>query len=138
MHNIILTLLFGLIGCQSNFPKFDENNAFQYLLDQCDFGPRNPGSDGYYACRQFIIDELDAYADEIVLQDFSYREQRDNQSYDFQNIIGRFNPDADFKPSYPPTGILVHGQTVIWKRKTTAHPSWVPMTGHPESQYCWN
>ena len=109
MRIIILTLLFGMIGCQSNFPKFDKDNAFQYLLDQCDFGPRNPGSDGYYACRQFIIEELEAYADDIVLQDFRYREQVDDQTYDFQNIIGRFNPDADFQ-----TIISAHWDTRPW------------------------
>ena len=97
MRIIILVLLWGMVGCQSNFPQFDKDKAFQHLLDQCDFGPRNPGSDGYYACRKFIIDNLDGSADDIILQDFSYREEIDNQTYDGQNIIGRFNPDAKFQ-----------------------------------------
>ena len=69
-------------GCKSDIPIFDETRAFAYLVRQCDFGPRNPGSDGYYACLEYIKTELDQSADEIILQDFSYQEQRNNNKYE--------------------------------------------------------
>ena len=109
MRNIILILLFGMVGCQSNVPKFDKNNAFEYLKDQCAMGPRNPGSDGYYACRKYIVAKLESYADDIVLQDFSYKEEVDGQTYNGQNIIGRFNPNADFQ-----TILSAHWDTRPW------------------------
>ena len=62
-NSLFLTLI--LLGCQSNVPRFDEDHAFSYLVAQCDFGPRNPGSDGYYACLDYLITELDQSTNEI-------------------------------------------------------------------------
>ena len=36
-------LTFFIITCNDSVPKFDQESAYQFLLDQCDFGPRNPG-----------------------------------------------------------------------------------------------
>jgi hypothetical protein len=90
-------------------PRFDEDHAFSYLVAQCDFGPRNPGSDGYYACLDYLITELDQSANEIILQDFSYQERRYNKKYNLENIIARFNPDAEFQ-----TVISAHWDTRPW------------------------
>ena len=106
-NSLFLTLIF--LGCQSNVPRFDEDHAFSYLVAQCDFGPRNPGSDGYYACLDYLITELDQSANEIILQDFSYQEQRYNKRYNLENIIARFNPDAEFQ-----TIISAHWDTRPW------------------------
>ena len=106
-NSLFLTLIF--LGCQSNVPRFDEDHAFSYLVAQCDFGPRNPGSDGYYACLDYLITELDQSANEIILQDFSYQEQRYNKRYNLENIIARFNPDSEFQ-----TVISAHWDTRPW------------------------
>ena len=106
-NSLFLTLIF--LGCQSNVPRFDEDHAFSYLVAQCDFGPRNPGSDGYYACLDYLITELDQSANEIILQDFSYQERRYNKQYNLQNIIARFNPDSEFQ-----TIISAHWDTRPW------------------------
>ena len=106
-NSLFLTLIF--LGCQSNVPRFDEDHAFSYLVAQCDFGPRNPGSDGYYACLDYLITELDQSANEIILQDFSYQEQRYNNRYNLENIVARFNPDAEFQ-----TVISAHWDTRPW------------------------
>ena len=49
----ILVLVLFLVSCNTeksnqsfNIPVFDSNQAFTYLKEQCEFGPRNPGSDG--------------------------------------------------------------------------------------------
>ena len=109
MIRLLTTLLFLTIGCGPSGPDFDEDHAFEYLVAQCDFGPRNPGSEGYYACLDFIINELDQSADDIILQDFRYREQRYRKRYDLQNIIARYNPDASFQ-----TIISAHWDTRPW------------------------
>ena len=106
-NSLFLTFIF--LGCQSNVPRFDEDHAFSYLVAQCDFGPRNPGSDGYYACLDYLITELDQSANEIILQDFSYQERRYNKQYNLQNIIARFNPDSEFQ-----TVISAHWDTRPW------------------------
>ena len=106
-NSLFLTLIF--LGCQSNVPRFDEDHAFSYLVAQCDFGPRNPGSDGYYACLDYLITELDQSTNEIILQDFSYQERRYNKQYNLQNIIARFNPDSEFQ-----TVISAHWDTRPW------------------------
>ena len=106
-NSLFLILIF--LGCQSNVPRFDEDHAFSYLVAQCDFGPRNPGSDGYYACLDYLITELDQSANEIILQDFSYQEQRYNKRYNLENIIARYNPDSEFQ-----TVISAHWDTRPW------------------------
>ena len=106
-NSLFLILIF--LGCQSNVPRFDEDHAFSYLVAQCDFGPRNPGSDGYFACLDYLITELDQSANEIILQDFSYQEQRYNKRYNLENIIARYNPDSEFQ-----TVISAHWDTRPW------------------------
>ena len=104
-----ISLLFLLISCDDRNPAFDEEKAFDYLLKQCDFGPRNPGSDGYFKCREFIISELKKSTDNIILQDFSYTDEKDRITYDLQNIIARFNPQHEFQ-----TIISCHWDTRPW------------------------
>ena len=72
---IYLTLIVGL-SCGPGGPDFDEDSAFEYLLKQCDFGPRNPSSQGYYDCLDFMLEELEKTADEIIIQEFTYQEQK--------------------------------------------------------------
>ena len=56
-----------------------------------------------------MITELDQSANEIILQDFSYQERRYNKKYNLENIIARFNPDAEFQ-----TIISAHWDTRPW------------------------
>jgi len=93
----LIGLIFFMQACGGNGPRFDEDRSFEYLVKQCDFGPRNPGSDGYEACKQFLIDESETHADDVVLQPFTYTEQKDHQSYDLVNIIARFNTESDIQ-----------------------------------------
>tara|TARA_B100001113_G_scaffold229877_1_gene188736 strand:+ start:429 stop:1346 length:918 start_codon:yes stop_codon:yes gene_type:complete len=105
---IYLTLIVGL-SCGPGGPGFDEDSAFEYLLKQCDFGPRNPGSQGYYDCLDFMLEELEKTADEIIIQEFTYQEKKYKTRHDLQNIIARYNPDAEFQ-----TIISCHWDTRPW------------------------
>ena len=109
MKQIFFSLLFLLFGCGPAGPDFDEDHAFKYLLKQCEFGPRNPSSEGYYKCLNFIIDELDQTADDLMIQEFTYQEKRYKTRHNLQNIIARYNPDAEFQ-----TIISCHWDTRPW------------------------
>ncbi len=74
-------------------PAFDAQRAFQYLTQQTDFGPRNPGSRGYQQCLAFLQAELSGFADSVFLQRFSYRTAR-GESQLGTNIIARFGRGA--------------------------------------------
>ena len=96
-----LLFIYGLIlligGCNSGMPRFDGDNAYQYLIEQCSFGPRNPGSDGHNACQDFIIERLKIFSDEVLLQEFSFQDRGKNKSYTGTNIIARFNRSSSFQ-----------------------------------------
>jgi len=95
---IFVFLLLLFFSCGPDVPEFDENRAFRHLLTQCDFGPRNPGSDGYYACLDFMVKEFEKYADEVILQEFSYKDPRiRKKTHQLTNVIARFNPNAEFQ-----------------------------------------
>jgi glutaminyl-peptide cyclotransferase len=74
-------------------PTFDAKRAFEYLLAQTNFGPRNPGSMGHGACLKYLNDELAQYADAVNLQQFTGRDGKGNE-YKLTNVIASFNLQA--------------------------------------------
>ena len=92
---LTLIVLSAMIGCQTPPAEFDGINAFSFLEQQCEFGPRNPGSPGYEECKKFLINTFAGYADTVFTQSFQYTEQRDHNTYDLDNIIAQFNTSGD-------------------------------------------
>ena len=89
---IILTIstISVLSSCNNAVPNFDKGNAFRYLVEQCEFGPRNPGSNGYKQCLDYLQKTLSGFADTIFLQPFVLDDLVNEKSYDLTNIIARF------------------------------------------------
>lgn len=56
-------------------------------------GPRNPGSEGHGACRDFMIETLSELADTVLVQDFELV----GFPGTLTNIIGRFNPKSQVR-----------------------------------------
>lgn len=83
-----------IFSCNDSVPNFDENSAYQFLLDQCDFGPRNPGSEGYNNCKEYLIKTLDSYSDTVFTQPFVINDIDDTQ-YDLDNIIAQYNVNSN-------------------------------------------
>ena len=83
-----------IFSCNDSVPNFDENSAYQFLLDQCDFGPRNPGSEGYNNCKEYLIKSLDSYSDTVFTQPFVINDIDDTQ-YDLDNIIAQYNINSN-------------------------------------------
>ncbi len=87
----ILFLLSVFVSCsKSQIPVFDENRAYDYLKTQCGFGPRFPGSPGHKACLDYLVQELQKSADNVVRQPFPHRDPKSGQNYQLTNVISSF------------------------------------------------
>ena len=51
--SFVLSLAF--LSCETLVPQFDSQSAFKHLIEQCDFGPRNPGSEGHENTKNYIF-----------------------------------------------------------------------------------
>ncbi len=73
-------------------PEFDGTRAYQQLVRQCEFGPRVPGSHAHRACGDFLVSELQKYADRVQEQRFEYTDRHDSSKvYPARNIVASFN-----------------------------------------------
>jgi hypothetical protein len=73
-------------------PTFDGTNAFQYLLAQTDFGPRNPNSLGHQRCLSYLESTLRLSADEVRPQRFTHTGY-DGDLLRLTNIVASFRPE---------------------------------------------
>lgn len=58
-------------GSVSSIPPFDSDRAYNYLLEQCAFGPRAPGTQAHVACRDYLREHLNESVGEATLQPFT-------------------------------------------------------------------
>ncbi len=71
---------------------FDGTRAFGYLLKQCEFGPRTPGSAAHQECGDYLVAELRKNADNVSEHRFQYRDKKDSSVvFNGRNIIASFN-----------------------------------------------
>ena len=82
------------VGCQTKVPDFSANNAFEYLKAQCEFGPRNPGSEGHRKVLDYYIKTFTPLADTVMTQSFLEKMPRTGQQVNMNNVIARFNVQA--------------------------------------------
>jgi glutaminyl-peptide cyclotransferase len=73
---------------------FDADRAFSFLQDQCNFGPRHPGSPGHDECRTWLVEMLRKQTDQITIQDFPYHNLRLSLETTLTNVLATF-PGAD-------------------------------------------
>lgn len=74
-------------------PEFSGLRAFDLLLKQTSFGPRNPGSEGHRSCLAFLIGSLKGTADEVRVQEFTHPGYG-GEKLRLTNVIASFNPAA--------------------------------------------
>jgi glutaminyl-peptide cyclotransferase len=88
-------LLVGLVyGCGlASPPKFDGKEALGYLRDQCDLGPRDPGSEGHQKCKEYLLDMLRGYGSLVKTQEFVYHDTSQDTKLELTNIIASFYPE---------------------------------------------
>ena len=92
---LVIYALIVFSGCRPAHPEFNSERAFSFLEQQCAFGPRNPGSPGYYQCQTFLIEQLKATADTVLLQTFRFTNPLSGEEHIMTNLIGRYNPQAE-------------------------------------------
>lgn len=79
-------------------PDFNSSNAFQFLIDQVNLGPRNSGSKGHTKAKEYLVEKLKAFSDRTIEQNFVYHDKRDSLiKHNGTNIVASFN----LQPSTP-------------------------------------
>lgn len=73
--------------------SFDSKEAWSYLLKQCEFGPRKPGTEPHVKCRDYLTAELGKYCDNAHLQPFKHTWSQTGQSLPMWNVVGDQNWD---------------------------------------------
>ena len=75
--------------------KFDGNNAFVFLKEQCAFGPRFPGSSGHNKLIQYLNNHFQIYADSVEIFRDSIIHPFTNEKLEISNLLIRHNVDAE-------------------------------------------
>lgn len=116
-HNRIYTgilLLLVLVSCSCNraaqkgetgadtgtkkaaskeLPQFSADSAYLYVAEQCNFGPRVPGTEAQTNCAQWLADELRRHGATVKVQEGEMTAYNGTK-LPVKNIIGSFNSEA--------------------------------------------
>ena len=85
--------LFFSFNCSKTVPSFDAQRAFGYLQTQCDFGPRNPGSDAHRKTQQYLFDSLNKLTDLVQTQEFLHLDSALKKEFILTNLVATFYPE---------------------------------------------
>lgn len=91
-----------------NRPAFDGDAAYALTSQQCDFGPRVPGTSAHAKCADWLVATLKASCDTVMVQTGTVQTAKSG-SLQIKNIIGVFNPDAKQRLL-----LLAHWDTRPW------------------------
>lgn len=72
-------------------PAFNSDSAYTYVRAQVDFGPRVPLTKAHANCLEYLVTELNKYADSVIVQRGMVT-TFDNKRIESKNIIAQFNP----------------------------------------------
>ena len=95
------SILFGVVGlallafhCTSSPPpRFDGQRAFSDLLNQCQIGPRYPGSDGHRKAKEYFLDKLSQTTNFVKVQEFVHSDPEEGTRLELTNIIASYHPE---------------------------------------------
>ena len=87
---------------------FDANGAYEMTRQQCDFGPRVPGTSAHARCAEWLMSTLQASCDTVILQTGTVQTATVG-NLGIKNIIGVINPDASQRLL-----LLAHWDTRPW------------------------
>jgi len=84
------------LNCTTNPPaEFKGDRAYQYLKEQCQFGPRYPGSPGHKALKEYLLDFFSTYTNLVRSQDFLWEDTSESLKLELGNIIASFYPEKN-------------------------------------------
>ena len=78
---------------------FNGSAAYNYAKSQVDFGPRVPGSPAAKQAGDWIIRQMRARADTVIVQAFNYT-TADGKKLPLRNILARFRPELPERVLY--------------------------------------
>jgi len=84
---LCLTALAGCGPSEISPPAFDGGRAYQYLVDQVDFGPRVPGSEPWSACRAYYVQHFSELGFRVDSQVFSFLDPYSKTDIPLVNLI---------------------------------------------------
>ncbi len=87
---------------------FDAAGAFQLAAQQCDFGPRVPGTPAHDQCASWLVSTLQASCDTVMVQTATVTTARSGK-VGIKNIVGVINPEASQRLL-----LLAHWDTRPW------------------------
>lgn len=99
LHTLPILLL---LACQakagggstgSNSVEFSGTTAFKYVQQQMAFGPRVPNTPGHVQTGDWLLSELRARADTVIVQSFQQKTSK-GQTLKLRNFFARFRPQA--------------------------------------------
>jgi hypothetical protein len=93
--------------------RFNGEAAFQKLKEQCDFGPRTPGTEGHTRCLDYLVRALTPLAARVDRQQFTFRDGA--RAIRMTNVVARFNPASGSPRSG--TGVILAAH---WDTRPTA------------------
>lgn len=73
--------------------QFSADSAYAWVKQQCDMGPRVPGTPAHERCAAWLTASLDSWCDTVVVQQAPVT-TFDGTTLNIKNIIGTFNPTA--------------------------------------------
>jgi hypothetical protein len=79
---------------------FDQDAAWEYLVEQVSFGPRAPGTDGHEACLDWMIESLRARADWVEPHTFVMADPYGEGSLRLTNVKASFRPEAPVRVAF--------------------------------------
>jgi glutaminyl-peptide cyclotransferase len=74
-------------------PDFNADSAYAFIQNQVDFGPRVPMTASHDSCGKWLIDKLQSYGFEMIIQE-GVAKAWTGDLLDMTNIMGQFNPEA--------------------------------------------
>lgn len=83
-----------LAGCSTPAPPtFSEESAWEYLVRQCEFGPRVPGSKEHAATVRYLVAALQEHGATVQTQRFEIPDPYNDRILPLTNIIGSYLPE---------------------------------------------
>lgn len=78
---------------QVKAPIFDAEQAYTFVKEQCDFGPRVPNSEAHRNCGNYLTERFEAFGCTVTSQ-FADLKAFDGTTLKSRNIIASVNPEA--------------------------------------------
>lgn len=73
-------------------PAFNADSAYKFIEKQVEFGPRVPGSQGHANTAEWLVQKLESYGLEAMVQKAPIT-THDDKTYTLKNIIAAYRPD---------------------------------------------